>query len=347
MTRRIELPRYIIRGEQVFDSVAAVAEEIGRKRPLVVADEITYRLAGRLVEKKVDGAKKLIIEGATLKEAAKVEEKLRGGRDLALAVGGGSVIDVAKVASFNAEVPFFSIPTTISHDGIASSGASLLVDGRKKSIASKVPMAVFADLQVIEAAPHRLFAAGCGDAISKFTAVLDWRLAHEKKGEYYGDYAAELAKLAAESVEKNAKRMAKDESFGVHILFEALMSSGVAMSIAGSSRPASGAEHSFSHALDRIAPQPAMHGEQVGVGTIMMARLHEKRGYFKVKSHDEIRKALETLGAPTTAEGLEIGEEYIIKALTMAGKVRDRYTILEGGLKEKEARKLAKETGVI
>lgn len=340
MTHRIELPRYIIRGERVFDDVAKVAGELKKKSVLVVADRITYGLAGEVVERRL-GAENVLVNGASREEAERVRGIIeKKSHDLAVAVGGGSVIDVTKVASDEADIPFFSLPTTISHDGIASGGASLLVNGRKMSIPSRVPMAVFADLELIEAAPYRLFAAGCGDAISKFTAVLDWKLAHRLKGEYYGGYAAQLAELAAQSIITNHEKMAENKKFGVHILFESLISSGVAMSIAGSSRPASGAEHSFSHALDKVAPKPALHGEQVGVGTIMMAHLHGRN--FRM-----IRKVLSTLGAPTTAAELGIDEEYIIKALTIAHKIRDRYTILGDGLTEDAAKKLAEETKVI
>ena len=339
MIHRIELPRYIIKGEQVFEELVKVARELGIRNPLVIADETTFRLAGGLVSEKL-GSKHVIVSGATIEEAKRVEEMLKKGFDLAVAVGGGSVIDVAKVAAADAGMPFFSLPTTISHDGIASSGASLIAGGKKTSIPSRVPLAVFADLGIIESAPSRLFSAGCGDVLSKLTAVLDWRLAHKVKKEYYGDYAAELALLSAKSVMRNAKKMAEDRKFGVHILFEALISSGVAMSIAGSSRPASGAEHLFSHALDKIAPQPALHGEQVGVGTIMMAKLHGI-------DYDKIRRTLKVLGAPTTAKELGIDREYIIKALASCHKIRDRYTILGDGLSEEEAARLAEEAGVI
>lgn len=340
MSHKIELPRYVVRGERVFDDVALVAEEISKKKPLIVADKTTYEIAGKIVQKKIEGDSALI-ESATFNEAENVEELIREkGYDLAVGVGGGSVLDVTKAAAFNTSIPFFSIPTAISNDGIASAGASLFSEGRRKSIQLKVPLAIFADLEIIKGAPRRLFSAGCGDAISKFTSVKDWKLASEERGEYYGGYAAELARLAAEMVIKNAEEMAKSIETGVHILFEVMVSSGVAMSMANSSRPASGAEHNFSHALDMIAPEPALHGEQVGIGTIMMSHLHGED--YKI-----IKNTLKRVGAPTTAEELGIDEEYIIKALVMANSIRKRYTILRGGLSEKEARALAEETEVI
>jgi len=126
------------------------------------------------------------------------------------------------------------------------------------------------------------------------------------------------------------------------IVVEALISSGVAIGIAGSSRPCSGAEHLFSHALDIICPTPALHGEQCGVGTIIMAYLH-KADWRKIK------EALKAVGAPTTAKELGIEEKYIIEALTIAHTLRGRYTILHklGGLDKKEAESVARATGVI
>jgi len=113
------------------------------------------------------------------------------------------------------------------------------------------------------------------------------------------------------------------------------------MGVAGSSRPASGSEHLFAHAMMRICPNKALHGELVGIGTIMMMYLHG--GSWK-----RIKRALQTIGAPTTAYDLDIDPEDVITALTLAHKIRKRYTILgETGLTEDAAKKLAKRTGVI
>jgi glycerol-1-phosphate dehydrogenase [NAD(P)+] len=115
------------------------------------------------------------------------------------------------------------------------------------------------------------------------------------------------------------------------------------MSIAGSSRPASGAEHLFSHQLDRIAPEPALHGHQVGVGAIMTEYLHTGAdGRWR-----DVRDALDTIGAPTTAAGLDIDEETVVEALTTAHRIRDRYTVLGDGMSEPAAREAAAVTGVI
>jgi glycerol-1-phosphate dehydrogenase [NAD(P)+] len=129
---------------------------------------------------------------------------------------------------------------------------------------------------------------------------------------------------------------------GLRILLEALISCGVAMSIAGSSRPCSGSEHLFSHALDMITGDHAMHGEQVGIGSILTAFLHGS-------NWRRIRSTLEEIGAPTTANQLGVKDEDIVKALDLAATIRpERYTILQKlHLNYESCRTVAKATGVI
>ncbi|RLE52074.1 MAG: NAD(P)-dependent glycerol-1-phosphate dehydrogenase, partial [Candidatus Methanomethylicota archaeon] len=204
------------------------------------------------------------------------------------------------------------------------------------------PVAIIADIDLIMKAPYRLLASGCGDIIAKFTAVRDWRLAHKLRGEYYGDYAASLAILSANLVVKHAEYISRRMPESLRTVVEALISCGIAMCIAGSSRPCSGSEHLFSHALDLIAKKPALHGEQCGVGTIMMMYLHG--GKWR-----NIRKTLKLIGAPTTAKELGVSDYEVIKALTIAHKIRpERYTILgESGLSWEAAERVARITGVI
>ncbi|UCE44369.1 MAG: iron-containing alcohol dehydrogenase, partial [Candidatus Bathyarchaeota archaeon] len=239
-------------------------------------------------------------------------------------------------------VPFISVPTTASHDGIASPVASIRGLHKPYSIMAQSPMAIIADTSVIAQASHRFVASGCGDIVSKFTSVNDWKLAHDLNNEYYGDYAASLALMSAMLVVRNAETIKSGVEEGVRIVLEALISCGVATSIAGSSRPCSGSAHLFSHALDVIAPNLALHGEQCGVGAVMMAYLHEL-------NWKQIRATLRKVGAPTTFDELGIEPELAIQALVKAQSIRpERYTILEERKMDSEsARSLARATGVI
>jgi glycerol-1-phosphate dehydrogenase [NAD(P)+] len=204
------------------------------------------------------------------------------------------------------------------------------------------PIALIADTDVIMNTSKRHLVSGVGDIIAKFTAVRDWRLAHRLKGEYYGEYAASLALMSAKLVAKNSELIAKKSEAGLRVLLEALISCGYAMCIAGSSRPCSGSEHLFAHALERITKNKTFHGERCGIGTIMMMYLHG--GNWK-----KIKEVLKKVGAPVTAKELGVNNEDIIEALTIAHKIRpERYTILgEKGITREAAIKVAEITGVI
>ena len=344
--KRIELPREVWIGPGVVSKTLDVCRRLcPGKEAAIVADPTTFALVGKGIEKQLARAGfkagHILIREADVATVKRVRKFFKGRADFFLGVGGGRSIDVAKLASFQEGVPFVSIPTAASHDGIASSRASIRGEKKATSIETHAPLAIIADTTIIGRAPHRLLAAGCGDLISNLTAVRDWELARRLKGEPYSEYAATLSLVSAEIVMENAEFIARHRAEGVRKVVKALISSSVAMAIAGSTRPASGGEHLFSHALNLVAPKPALHGEQCGVGTIMMAYLHGE-------DWRKIRGTLKAVGAPTNAKELGIPAKYIVKALTIAHKIRpDRYTVLKSGLKQVEAERLAKATGVI
>jgi glycerol-1-phosphate dehydrogenase [NAD(P)+] len=328
----IELPRKVLVGENAIEKICEVASDLGLKgKNVLVADSTTKKIAGGKIAGML-GSEIFIASNNALEDVSRLAGKECS---FMIACGGGTVNDITKLASFRRKIPYINIPTSASHDGIASPQASLKGD-KPVSVKAQCPLGVIADTRILENAPKRLNAAGCADVISNYTAVLDWKLANKEKGEYYGDYAATLSEMSANIVMGNAGKIHKN----ISILVEALISSGVAIGIAGSSRPCSGSEHLFSHALDLIAEKPALHGEQCGLGTIMMAYLHKA-------DWQAIKKALEKCGAPVTAKKTGLKKEDVIKALTMAHKIRDRYTILKEGLSEKQATELAEKTGVI
>ncbi len=257
-------------------------------------------------------------------------------------VGGGKSVDVGKLAAFRLHIPFYSVPTSASHDGISSPFASLKGLDRPYSLMAKPPVGILADIDVIASAPRRLLASGCGDLVSKLTAVKDWELAHRVTGEYYGSYSASLALMSANTVLDHSRTLGSFDKESVRDLVEGLISTGVAAGIAGSSRPCSGSEHLFSHYLDVLAPDSGLHGEKCGIGTVMMAKLHRI-------DWRRVRSALKNVGAPVEASQIGVGDSMVIEALTKASTIRpDRYTILSRRkLTRKSASILARSTGVI
>ncbi|MCD6248514.1 MAG: NAD(P)-dependent glycerol-1-phosphate dehydrogenase [Hadesarchaea archaeon] len=342
----MELPREVWMGPGVLGKIVSVCQRLPLgEKALVVDDPKTYKIAGericRLLRRANFDVEHVEIRRADMETVKTVQELTKNGVAFLIGVGGGTCIDVAKFASFRERKPYISVPTAATHDGIASSRASIKGRDRPTSIKAQAPIAIVADTLIIKRAPHRLLAAGCGDVIANYSAVYDWELAFKLGKESYSEYAAALSKMSAKLVMKNAEIIGRHTEESVRKVVKALISSGVAMSIAGSSRPASGSEHLFSHALDMIAPRPALHGEQCGVGAIMMTCLQGN-------DWRPIRDALKKIGAPTNAEELGIEPKYIIEALTIAHEIRpERYTVLRDGLDAREAERLAKETGVI
>lgn len=345
----IRLPRNVVVGHDVLDqTVEAVSELHLHGRPLIVTSPTPRKLAAEQIAADLGdyGEEPVIVEVQDASFEA-IQSVIDRAREIEpgylVGVGGGKAIDIAKLAADEVDRGFVSVPTAASHDGIVSGRASVPDGDTRHSVAAEPPLAVIADTEVLADAPWRLTTAGCADIISNYTAVLDWRLAERLQNVRYSEYAAALSEMTAEMLVGNADSIRPGLEESSWIVVKALVSSGVAMSIAGSSRPASGAEHLFSHQLDRIAPGAALHGHQVGVGSIITAYLHAgDAGMW-----NDIRSALESIDAPTTAAELGIDDEDVIEALTTAHEIRNRYTILGDGIDEKAAREAAERTGVI
>ncbi|MFB6136957.1 MAG: NAD(P)-dependent glycerol-1-phosphate dehydrogenase [Halobacteriaceae archaeon] len=345
----IRLPRNVVVGQDALDRAGEVVEDLHLAGPALVVTSPTPRtvagdrLLDRLAAVGVD-AEVVVVETASFDAVERVLDAAAGCEPgFLVGVGGGKAIDVAKLATDELDLAFLSVPTAASHDGIVSGRGSVPEGDTRHSVAAEPPTAVVADTGVIADAPWELTTAGCADIISNWTAVQDWRLASRLKNVAYSEYAGALAEMTAELLVGEAESLRPGLEESAWIVVKALVSSGVAMSIAGSSRPASGAEHLFSHQLDRLAPDAALHGHQVGVGAILTAYLHGgDAGRWRA-----IRDALATLDAPTTAAGLGIDDETAIEALTTAHRIRDRYTILGDGVSEAAAVEAATHTGVI
>jgi glycerol-1-phosphate dehydrogenase [NAD(P)+] len=325
----MQLPREVIVGKGTLNRVPEVAKRLGLKGPaLIVAGHTSCEIAGKkvcdlLVDSGVE-VDSILVEKALMSDISAIEKRITEMHpQILFGVGGGTKIDAAKLSASHQGLPFVSVPTTLSHDGIASPLASVKGLDKPYSALSQAPLAIIADTTVISQEPWRFVISGCGDVLAKFTAVKDWRLAHLERGEYYGEYAASLALMSATLVEENIDHIKPGNEEGTQLLLEALISCGVAMSIAGSSRPCSGSEHLFSHALDKLNGSTSMHGEQCGVGSILIA-------YLYGANWKRIRESLHRLGAPTSAAELGTTDEKLVEAFELAASIRpERYTILQ------------------
>lgn len=340
----MELPRQIVIGEKNISDVGKFIADLAnpRKVSLVSGEQVRKIVQTKIVKSLLKSKIKNVWHISTsndVKTAKKTQQSISKDKsDLIIGIGGGRSVDIAKMIAFNLKKPFVSIPTSASHDGIASPFVSLRGD-KPHSIVATAPLGVFVDIEVLKKAPKKLLASGCGDLMAKITAVRDWELARDDVGEYFGTYAANLASMSAKIVIENSKSGKKPD---VRMIVEALISSGVAACIAGSSRPCSGAEHLFSHALDYLVPGVGLHGEKCGIGAILISKLQGQ-------DWKRIVSTLESVGAPTTAKQIGLKPDMLAKALVMAPSLRkERYTILNKiKMTREKAISLAKSTGVL
>ncbi|UCH56842.1 MAG: iron-containing alcohol dehydrogenase, partial [Candidatus Bathyarchaeota archaeon] len=199
---RIDLPRIVLVGRGVIESLGEVFYELGLRRPLIVTGEKTFEIAGRkardILTEIGQEPEVTHCSEADLCTVERISRRAEAkGVDAVVGVGGGRTIDVAKLSAERSKAFFISVPTTAAHDGIASSLASVKGMGRPYSMKANAPVAVLADSGIIAESPYRFTASGCGDVISKAVSVRDWRLAHEENDDYYGEYAGSLALMGS------------------------------------------------------------------------------------------------------------------------------------------------------
>ena len=342
----MELPRKIVVGEKNIADIGNFLKSLKNTKKVSLISGSNVK---KIVQKKIQNHFDLdkieniwyLAKTNDTKSIRDIEKKVSQNKsDLIIGVGGGRSVDIAKMIGFNLALPFVSVPTSASHDGIASPFVSIKGD-KPHSLVTTAPLGVFVDVDIMKRAPKKLLASGCGDLIAKITAVRDWQLSRDKTGEYYGRYSADLALMSAKILMESSERFSK-KGLDVREIVEALISAGVASCIAGSSRPCSGAEHLFSHAVDKLEPGVGLHGEKCGIGTIMMAKLQGQ-------DWKKIVNTLKNVGAPTTAKEIGLKSTTLVKALMIAQSLRpERYTILnEVNMTEKKAITLAKSTKVL
>ncbi len=202
------------------------------------------------------------------------------GCDFFVAIGSGTVCDLAKHAGTKNERPVLLFASAASMNGYTSGITAVKVRGLKRTVSCTPALGVFADPAIVAAAPPRMVAAGVADFLSKCSAGADWRTANILRGEYYDEHALRFYEGILEQILDSAEAIGRGEPEAVGVILEALMLSGLSMLVAGSSSPASGGEHLLSHYLDMkqalYGTPHDLHGAQVGVGTVHCLRLWEK-----------------------------------------------------------------------
>lgn len=332
-------------GSGVIQELPGILRDLGASHIFLVADNYTYEAAGRQVEQLLDQAGLAYHKRVFQTETPLVPNEYALGSvlaamtsqdDMLLAVGSGTLNDVTKYVSARTGVPYVIAATAPSMDGYASTVAPTILDGFKTTLPAVYPAAIVADVDILKDAPMPMLTAGFGDIIGKFTSLADWRLSHQLNGEYYCPEVAGVIEAAVETCAANAQALAQREPQAIQAVTEALILSGLAMGMVGVSRPASGAEHQMAHywemdALRRGEEHP-LHGNAVGVGTVLAASLYEMaveylpQG-FAAPDKGQILACLQAAGSCADPKELGIRRELCLESLLHAMELRDRFTV--------------------
>ncbi|OFK22418.1 sn-glycerol-1-phosphate dehydrogenase [Olsenella sp. HMSC062G07] len=221
-----------------------------------------------------------------------VLEKLSGHQvDYLVAIGSGTIHDTTRYCAHKLNIPFVACPTAASVDGFCSTVSAMTWQGVKTTMPGIAPRLVIADTSVINAAPLRLSLSGIGDIIGKFTALADWKITHLVNGEHFCKRINDLTMNAINTVFECCNRVPKGDEAATANLIYALLLSGLAMQLMGNSRPASGSEHHISHTIEMEPPSirihsSGLHGEKVGVGTILISEYYHRLAKIEdISSH--------------------------------------------------------------
>lgn len=308
---------------------------------LYVSDPDVDKLYGSLIRPQMEAVgriKEQQVDNNTIAYAMDVAERvIATDVDCIVAMGGGKTLDIGKYAAYVSKRPFLSIPTTMAHDGIVSPIAVLKrQDGKPKSLGCAMPSVMIMDTELIASCPPQLIKAGIGDTISNYMALKDWDFAVSRGQDEMNGYAYMMSRTSLDALMKTQFDHICPEFLDV--LANSLVLSGIAMDYAGSSRPVSGSEHLFSHALDYYCEKQNLHGFNVALGTVAV---------LKIIGDDpaEVVDYLKKFEVDINPKHMEIPEDTFVYCMQHATEMRsNRYTYLhEADLNEDKLRNIYKE----
>lgn len=337
----------IILGSNTLPKIIDFASEYGKKI-FMVADTNTYKVYGKKIEEELrkndfdlkshvfDTPNSWLVPDE--KAIGRMLVEIEPDTQLIIAVGSGSLNDLSRLLSCKTHIPYCIVCTAPSMDGYASIVSPLIIDHFKVSYDGVYPSAIIADTEIVNTAPMEMVRAGFGDIIGKYTALTDWVLSREVNGEYYCETCVELINNAIKKCTDNIDGIAKRDETAVKYIMYALILSGVAIGLAGCTRPASGTEHLFSHywemdALKNGREHP-LHGNSVGTATVIVASIYDLLkedlpAACTWPKPEEIAVLLRKVGAADSPKTLGISRDLFKASVLYAKDVRPRYSVLK------------------
>ncbi|MFT0802146.1 sn-glycerol-1-phosphate dehydrogenase [Bacillus swezeyi] len=347
-------------GEHALDQeLPAYVKAASFQKVAVICDETTEQIAGKrlmAILHETAEAASVKLETNAAGDVTADEKTLVSAligipldTDVLIAAGAGTIHDIVRFCAFQRGIPFISVPTAPSVDGFTSAGAPLILKGKKQTIQTTAPIALFADLELLRKAPQKMIAAGFGDMLGKVTSLADWEISRLLADEPYCPAAAAITKEALEQCLLRIDDIAAKTREGIEKLMESLIISGLVMLVLDHSRPASGGEHHLSHYLEMKAlenqKRQVLHGAKVGCAAIMLADIYRSltettwsdehaektvhTAYENLPAGETMAGWMRRVGGPVSLKELDVDEHLLTEALAHAHHLRDRYTGLK------------------
>lgn len=342
----VDIEKIIVRNN-ILDTLADTLSPYISGKLFVLSDTNTYGVFGKTVIERLEAKgfrlKSFIFEPGTHdllpdeRTLGRLLTELEPDTSFVLAVGSGVLNDISRIVCYRTNKPFAVVCTAPSMDGYASVVSPLIINHKKITVPGKYPSAIFADTSIMRDAPMIMIQAGFGDVLGKLTALADWKLANIMRDEYYCPTTAMLVQRGVDKCIESAEGLAVRDEKAIGYLIEALILTGISMGLVGVSRPASGTEHQIAHYWEVKAIEAgqthALHGNAVGVGTVITAMLYELAADILPSSInypnvEQVTKLLRKIGSSTTPGELGVSRELFVDSMMNAMYLRDKYTML-------------------
>ncbi len=277
----------ILTGDGIIHMLPQVIREHDFKKSFIVYDSITHALAGAVIssllkENAISSVSYILEDPEPTPDEQALGDLLihfDPSCDHIIAVGSGTINDLCRFLSFRLGLTYLIVATAPSMDGFASGVAPLIVKHMKTTYEAQTPSAILGDTALLSKAPLPMICAGIGDILGKYTCLCDWEIARLITGEYHCRTIEGIVRKSIDTVVHQLDGAKQRRPEAIQGIMDALVLSGIAMSFAGNSRPASGSEHHLSHYWEMTflfqGRKPILHGTKVGIATIAVIRAYE------------------------------------------------------------------------
>ena len=318
-------PAIIKTGNNILENIDELLKSAHLYFPnkILVTQDNLYKAYKGIIEN--NGFQKVIfVKGGCIDEAPSLVDEIKNSDAIILAFGGGSVLDIVKYSASKCDIPYLTVPSTLSNDAVYSCVSRLTTDGKKRSYGVQPPTGILVDLDVVKKSPKELILAGVADLVSNLSALEDWKLAHKVIGEPINELAFMLAKEAVMPLFHYKERDLFTEDF-LFDLTNSIITSGLAMIIGGNTRMTSGAEHMISHAIDEYFPEKStIHGLQVGWAHLLVEKNY-RRNY---EQFEKLSSFYDKIGLnEIIKENIGFKESEFPTLIPYAKQIRKRFTI--------------------